>query len=267
MTGAYCARWLALLGLMAQLVPDVARAQAPAPAVSADSSASDDVVYQRLIAEGLDEFDRGNWAEARHHFLDAHERRPTARTMRGLGIVAFELRHYVEAAGWLERALHSKVVPLTDRQRAEVEAALERAHGFVGRYTLALEPQRAEVRVDGEPLELNADGTLWLDVGEHELVVSATNYQSLARKLSVRGGKLEPLDLALRRPAPDLALGTPAQASAGKSVFEQWWFWSIAAVAIGGGASAAYLLTRDADVQPLIAGDDGVVVHALTIVR
>ena len=239
----------------------------PAPRVNAVSDASADSVYQARIADALEEFDRGNWAEARHHFLEAHERRPTARTMRGLGVVAFELRRYVESVGWLERALASTAVPLTDSQRGEVQVALERARGFVGRYELVLDPEQAEVRVDGAPLELHQDGALWLDVGEHELVVSATGYKTLTRKLSVQGGKLERLELTLQRPAPALALSSGHPKHHGGSVLGTWWFWSLAAVAIGGGASAAYVLTRPADVEPLLPGDEGVSVRALTIAR
>ena len=48
------------------------RALAQQGAPSAAGDAATDTVYQELIAAALEEYDRDNWAEARHLFLEAH---------------------------------------------------------------------------------------------------------------------------------------------------------------------------------------------------
>src|SRR5262245_12806154 len=53
--------------------------------------------YEQLITRALTEFDARNFAEARALFLQAHALRPTARTLRGIGVTEFELRNYVDS--------------------------------------------------------------------------------------------------------------------------------------------------------------------------
>ena len=51
-----------------------------------------------LIGDAVAEYDAGHFQEARALFRQAHEKSPTARTLRGIGMCSFELRDYVEAA-------------------------------------------------------------------------------------------------------------------------------------------------------------------------
>src|SRR3954470_14714051 len=62
--------------------------------------------YDDLIKRAVVEFDNSHWAEARALFGRAHELAPNARTFRGLGITAFELRRYVDATRELEASLN-----------------------------------------------------------------------------------------------------------------------------------------------------------------
>jgi hypothetical protein len=85
--------WLfGLLGLLAMATP--VRAQVPPVAG-----------YRDLVAEATREFSAGNFAEARTLFEQAHAAKPSARTLRGLGLTAYELRRYVQAVSELEAAL------------------------------------------------------------------------------------------------------------------------------------------------------------------
>src|SRR5688572_888187 len=54
--------------------------------------------YKRAVEEALKEYGLGHFEEARSLFRRAHGIYPNARTLRGLGMVEFELRHYVRAA-------------------------------------------------------------------------------------------------------------------------------------------------------------------------
>ena len=107
-----------------------------------------------------------NWAEARALFLKVHALSPSARSLRGLGITSFELRHYVQAIREFQEALADKRSPLTEVQRKEAQDIIARAQGFVGTVEVVLEPRGATLLVD---MEETAARELLLDLGDYEL--------------------------------------------------------------------------------------------------
>jgi hypothetical protein len=96
-------RWLLLISSC--LITQHAAAQSTPKADSAE--------YRELIRKALEEYELGNWAEAKLFFSDAHRLFPNARTLRGLGLVAYSLRDYVSATDQLVQSLSSNVRPLT----------------------------------------------------------------------------------------------------------------------------------------------------------
>src|SRR5262245_28844317 len=126
MAGAFsCAVWVS--------VPS--SAQAPAP-TRAQASEYDDLVLRALTA-----YDAGRWDEARGLFERAHAIDPTARTLRTIGMAAFNQGDLIAALQNLEGALVDPRKPLTDDQRAHVLGLIDRANRQVGRYRLRLQPQ------------------------------------------------------------------------------------------------------------------------------
>ena len=152
----------------------------------ANGSEQADSSYDVLIREALSEFNALNYAEARSLFERAHALRPNARTLRGLGITAFELKRYVQAIQELEAALVETRTALTAKQHAEVEALIDKARGFVGKVRLELTPPDADVLVDGQPA---AGSELVLDLGEHQVSVRADGYRDETIKLVIDGGE------------------------------------------------------------------------------
>jgi len=137
--------------------------------------------------------------EARGLFEHAHELDPSARTLRGLGMVEFELRHYVRASELLASSLRDQRKPLTQEQRADVDKLLRRTRTFVARYTLEIEPPSVEptLELDGAQVELDAHAGVTTSIGEHVLTVRAPGYVALERRLDATGGELATLHLAL----------------------------------------------------------------------
>jgi len=110
----------ALLGLgpsLACLLPALA---------FADAAVSEPPAYRPLVEQALAEMKLGHFDEAHTQFLEAHRMFPSARTLRGLGFVAFEQRHYVEAVALLEQALASTTKPLDGALRTERGAGARR---------------------------------------------------------------------------------------------------------------------------------------------
>jgi len=145
--------------------------------------------YKLLIEQALLEFRHKNWPEARILFRRAHELSPSARTFRGLGVVSYEMRDYVQAVRDLGAALTDGRQPLSAEQRSEAETLLSRARTFVAVYTLVVEPATAPVTVDGAALLRETDGTILLSFGEHTLSASLEGYETARAQVSVQGGE------------------------------------------------------------------------------
>ena len=162
-----------------------------------------------LIGDAVAEYDAGRYEEARALFRLAHEKSPTARTLRGIGMASFEMRDYVEATRALAAALRDQRRPLTADQRKHAQALLARAETFVGQFSLKLSPASLSVFVDGRPAVLEGDGGVLLPLGRHELSVRCATCSPNEKQLTVDvvGGEKKPIELTLA-----LASAPPATA-------------------------------------------------------
>lgn len=220
--------------------------ETPPPSQVQDGSA-DDVSYQRKVAEAVMEYDSRNWAEARALFLQAHELMPSARTLRTLGMTAFELRDYVTALRELTAALEDGRRALDDRLRAEVQALVERTRAFVGRFRVKILPGDAQLLVDDQPAMFETDGTLLLGLGEHTLRATAPGHVPRERTLAVSGREDGAIDLTLETALP-AALTASGPAATSTSLSSRMvhadtadgrlftWIAASGAVAVGGAA-------------------------------
>jgi tetratricopeptide (TPR) repeat protein len=152
--------------------------------------------YDELVLRALAAYDAGRWDESRRLFEQAHGLSPTARTLRTIGMAAFNQRDFVAALQNLEAALTDTRKPLTDEQRAHVAELIAGANEQVGRFRLQVTPGGAHVQVNGRPPSLIA-GELVLLPGRYELVVSAGGHETLTRTLDVQARDRAPLELAL----------------------------------------------------------------------
>ena len=103
---------------------------------AAGQAQSSEEQYRRMVDDAVREFSAEHWEEARALFKRAHDLSPNARTLRGMGMTAFELRMYVQAMRELNGALAEKNKPLSPDMRAAVEQLIAKAHEFVGKVTL-----------------------------------------------------------------------------------------------------------------------------------
>jgi tetratricopeptide (TPR) repeat protein len=165
--------------------------------------------YDRLLKEALSEFGLGNWTEARALFERAHELKPSARTLRAIGLSAFEEKSYATAVASLTAALKDQRQPLSAKQRTEAENAIDRALNYIAEYELVITPEdaKATVTIDSrEPVML--DGRLLLDPGKYLLEVTAEGYEVARQNLDARPREKQTLHIALALPQSET---TPAQ--------------------------------------------------------
>jgi tetratricopeptide (TPR) repeat protein len=174
------------------------------------------------VREALSEYTAKNFPEARALFAEAHRLYPNARTLRGLGMTAFELRSYRESIAYLSEALASLVKPLDGSLRAETERLLARAERFVGKLNLEVNPASAEVLLDGNPVQVAAGTPLVLEVGEHSLEFRAEGYSTETRSLYVKGHEIETWTVVLNKQAAQaLAPIAPAPAEVAERAEQQ----------------------------------------------
>ena len=234
-----------------------------------------DSAYEQLIDRALDAFEKREFSRARALFEQAHARQPSARTLRGLGVTAVELRNYESAEDELEAALADHRRPLTSEQRLEVTELLEWMRSSLGILHLELTPPSAIARIDERR---TAGRTLRLDPGEHALEVRAEGYRLHVQRFSVERGEELALRIDLQRelfasaesPQPQPIPATAPARMGGvrdgsTAVWERWWFWTAVGVVVAGGAVAAWALTADPGVKPLEAGGAAGVFETLRV--
>lgn len=213
---------------LAAILPASLHAQ-PGPSES-------DRAYEAAVGQALSELKAGRFLEARALFQEAHALKPSARTLRGLGVVALELHRYAEADQLLRRALDDPRRPLTERQRNEAEVAVARLKGLVGRYTITRVPAEAALHLDGADVVLQGD-ELGLDIGTYELTADAPGHLPYRGTLQVRGGERERIDIVLAKepkkpppvaiaPAPPPRAPTPRTQPSDPKRGDRVWGWT-----------------------------------------
>lgn len=188
------------------------------PALPAAAQKEGSSKYNEVLQRALEEFNLGNWQEARALFRKAHQMNPNARTLRGMGMAAFEMRSYLAALQDLEASLREQRKPLTTEQREDVVKLIERTRAFLGRYHVEVEPPNATLQVDGSTANIGEEKVLVLELGSHDIVAMASGYQEQKRSVTVEGGEngmmsfmLEPIaEEAPAGPVPNPAPAAPA---------------------------------------------------------
>jgi hypothetical protein len=182
---------------------------------------------------------------------------------------------WVKAEVDLEEAMATKPAdPWIEKNRGQLQDALQTIKGHLGSVEIWGSPDGAEVSINGEvkgtlplahPVRLSDD--------QVTLVVRAKGFFDVTRAVNVSPGtvarehvELRPMSAVATVPALASATGTetaqpaadltahPAAASGGEAssrpVYQRWWFWTaVGVVAIGAGAGA-YLLTRPSSTLP-----------------
>src|SRR5262249_7114724 len=153
-----------------------------------------------LVDQALSESAAGRWEEARAAFRKAHALYPNARTLRGIGMVSYEIRDYVDAVRELELALAQPRRALDDTQRREASALIEQARALIARYTTAGLSAATSIAIDGRPAQLEANGVILLAIGEHRIQIR-DGARSGESRVTVRGGESGALPVAFEEPA------------------------------------------------------------------
>lgn len=212
------------------------------PALGHAQAGGEPAGYREAIESALEEMQLGNFVEAREQFTRAHALFPNARTLRGLGVTEFELKHYTAAVEQLRAALSSETRPLEGDLRRQTEALLKRAGTYVGELVVSVSPNGATLLIDGIRRVASLDAPLALDAGDHTLEFRARDHAPERRQVTIRGGQTHRLELQLSSLSSAQAGGqnpqSPAEAPRADRTpgYKRWWVWTIVGVVVAGAA-------------------------------
>jgi hypothetical protein len=219
----------------------LARADGPDPSLRAR--------YDAHVERGLAAFDAGRKEEARAELERAHALIPSARTLRGLGMIAMALDRFTVAKRELEASLVHQRSPLSAAMRKEVEELLAWMRASLAIVRIEATPPGGQVAIDGVPVD---ERELLLEPGEHTVTVSADGHASHQRtfQLSLDEPLLLRVALAPEEPPPPsaaapvvVAAPPEVRAAAGGPVWP--WFAGSAGVLAVGGAGVLLALGLD----------------------
>lgn len=218
---------------------------APTDANSASEAASDTVDelalsdvpdgYRELVQRAIEARQQGRLAEARALLEQAHRLFPNARTLRGLGVLAMDQRHYPEAARLLESALACEVRPLDEALQSVTQQLLARARQHLGQVRLTVRPANAQVTIDDKPEPVAASFSV--AIGDHRLTASAAGFISETRVIHVRPFETQHVQLDLH-----ILPSVPEQKR--RSAWRSPWLWGAVSALVVGGVVAGVLSAR-----------------------
>jgi hypothetical protein len=172
-------------------------------AVQAQDVTDNPTDYDQSLSRALEAHARGDHETARVFMERAHALEPSARTERGLGIVAFAQQKHLAAIRHLDAALASRLKPLPDDLRAATEELLLHAWRQVSRVELVIEPPEAATTIDGQTPDYYTENTLVLAPGPHTLSVRAGERPPQVLRFESRAGERRVLSVVVPElPAP-----------------------------------------------------------------
>jgi hypothetical protein len=204
-----------------------------------------------LFEEGIALSDEGKWAEALGRFRQSDELVASPSVRYNIAVSLRALGRYVQARAVLQQIIEKAATagtPLKPALLADVDKLLEQVKGKIVEIRVRVRPKGARLQLDGVTAEVDEDGHLELDPGQHVFTVSAKGYETttVTRDLSASDKEIS---LAAARVKPS---DTPQSAGGSTPVYESFWFWAIAGVVVVG-ATTAVILGRHGDEAPAVA--------------
>jgi hypothetical protein len=177
-------------------------------AASARAQDIESVDYETAVNRALSANADRDFVTAKRYMEHAHALEPSARTLRGLGIIAYGEGNAIMALRRFEAALAEQTKPLPESLRAGVAKLLIDVYALLGRYDVPV-PAEAQLTVDARPPERDAQGRVLLKPGTHTLALMEGDTVRTLRVVTA-GGELTRLTFPSAAAATADAPGPPA---------------------------------------------------------
>jgi hypothetical protein len=234
-----------------------------APAIATDAD--------ELIAQGIRLRKDSRDQDALPLFRQAYEQRPTPRAAGQLGTCEQALGLWLGAEKHIQEALKHLDDSWVHNNDASLRSSLSFVQQRLGSIDVWGSPPGARVSIDGDfvsilPMAQPARAA----VGRRTITIEAPGFFPESRTIETLPGALLREHVVLRsmavrsapsEPAPSVepAVGQPTLTDSRMAnespIYSKWWFWTaIGAVAIAGGATTYFLVTRNQGCESLMGG-------------
>ena len=188
-------------------------------AAEPDSKTAAKEHYQRGVAA----FKENRFGEAASEFRSAYDLSPAYAVLYNIGQVNVALGDAVSAVDAFEKYLAQGGTAITKERRQAVEAEIEKQRDRIGTLLLRVQPEGAEIRVDGKLVgKAPLSEPLHLTEGKREIVVFASGYDARVRELEVAPKSQMDIEISLDKVGSEVQsspqVASPPQIQAPTSV-------------------------------------------------
>jgi hypothetical protein len=190
--------------------------------------------------QGLELFSDGQYEQAAIAFERAYDLKPSYKILFNVGQVQNELRHYAAALEAYMLYLAEGGDKIDSLRRKEVQHEVKRLNALVGMINVQTKVKGAVVFVDGRRQgETPLSGKVFVDLGEHEVLVKEDGEQIHKEIVKVAGGQSVTVEFEIKSNADTAKPVKPVEETPPPEDDEEppkrVWTW----VALGIGAAAA----------------------------
>jgi hypothetical protein len=207
--------WAATTGIVALSPAHHAAASVSAVSPPASTNATEQAEARGLFRKGVAELDAGRYAEALAYFQRAYARWDSPKILLNIATTLRALGENAEAASAYARYLESEE-PGSSR-REEVERALTEVGAELGRIVWSSHVEVARLWLDEQETTALARRELWVEPGDHLLVVERPDGSRQTRRITVGAAEVENIDWAEPLPVAK-PVTPPAKARVAKPV-------------------------------------------------
>ncbi|MBN1612787.1 MAG: PEGA domain-containing protein [Polyangiaceae bacterium] len=162
----------------------------------------------RHFEAGVSAFEHRRYAEAGEQFEAAYRAAPAYAVLFNIGQVNVILGRSVQAVAAFEKYLAEGGSAIPAGRRAQVEQELERQRARIGSLALEVEPEGAQLRIDGRVIgQSPTPEPVRLASGRHVIETSLAGYVTDVREVEIAPGSAATLAIGL---APAAAAQSPA---------------------------------------------------------
>lgn len=173
-------------------------------AVGAQASAQ---TAQELYEQGMAALNAGRYKEAAEKLDGSYRQNPVALVLYNLGLAYSGMGDPDRAVESFEAYVQYADPNKEGRTIAAVRQEIDRIKSSYGRFNVTLTPASALIEIDSV-IVAPRSGKLWVQTGQHRIVIRAQGYETYEQTLQVTAGKFD-LDIKLREPS-----GPPATRAA-----------------------------------------------------
>ena len=153
---------------------------------------------ERLLHEAAALAKKNDWAGARKLLKQSFQLVPASETAANLGQAAYRLGDHAEAAEYFSFALRTLSPSIPAAKRKAIEKMRDAAKQEVGEVAVSVEPDGAEVSVDGRVVgKAPLPAPIYLSPGDHQLTATSHGYGDVGRIVTAKKGERTEVEVKL----------------------------------------------------------------------